>query len=533
MSGASAAWPAERQGLLRAESHFGGRVFPCYRDRPAGLWDLFAASVARWPAAEAIVAGSWRLSYAGLDRLAGFAAANLRARGLGPGDRLALLLGNGAEFAILVLAAIRLGALAVPLGTRLKPGELAQAIDDSDAAGLVLESEFAGSLPPAEAMPRLRFTLCLDPADVGHDPLLAPAVAPPPVASGEEEAATILYTSGTTGRPKGAMLTHLGIVHSAMSFERCLGLTAGERAILAVPAAHVTGLVAILFAMLRSGGCTIMMRAFKAAEFLALAARERMTATVMVPAQYNLCLLQPDLARFDLSAWRIGCFGGAPMPEATIAALAERLPGLVLVNAYGATETTSPTSIMPPGDGAAHPDSVGRVVPGGSVRVVDAEGRDVPAGEAGEIWIAGPMVVPGYWRRPDANAAEFTAEGFWRSGDIGSLDAEGYLRIFDRKKDMINRAGYKVFSAEVENVLNLHPAIVESAVIGVPDAVLGERVKAVVVPREPSVTPAAIRAFCAERLADYKIPEFIELSPEPLPRNANGKLQKAALRERG
>src|SRR6185437_10986004 len=136
--------------------------------------------------------------------------------------------------------------------------------------------------------------------------------------------------------------------------------------------------------------------------------------------QYNLCLLQPDLARFDLSAWRIGCFGGAPMPEATIAALAERLPGLVLVNAYGATETTSPTSIMPPGDGAAHPDSVGRVVPGGSVRVVDAEGRDLPAGEAGEIWIAGPMVVPGYWRRPDANAAEFTAEGFWRSGDIGS-----------------------------------------------------------------------------------------------------------------
>ena len=220
------------------------------------------------------------------------------------------------------------------------------------------------------------------------------------------------------------------------------------------------------------------------------------------------------------------------MPEATIAALAERLPGLVLVNAYGATETTSPTSIMPPGDGAAHPDSVGRVVPGGSVRVVDAEGRDLPAGEAGEIWIAGPMVVPGYWRRPDANAAEFTAEGFWRSGDIGSLDAEGYLRVFDRKKDMINRAGYKVFSAEVENVLNLHPAIVESAVIGVPDAVLGERVKAVVVPREPSVTPAAIRAFCAERLADYKIPEFIELSPEPLPRNANGKLQKAALRGR-
>jgi acyl-CoA synthetase (AMP-forming)/AMP-acid ligase II len=304
----------------------------------------------------------------------------------------------------------------------------------------------------------------------------------------------------------------------------------GERAILTVPASHVTGLVAVLFTMLRCGGCTVMMRAFKARDFLALAAAERLTYTIMVPAQYALCLMQPDLAGFDLARWRIGAFGGAPMPEATIAALARTWPELVLVNGYGATETTSPTAIMPPGLNTAHPDSVGQVVPCGAVRIVDDAGQDVAPGEPGEIWIAGPMVVPGYWRNKAADAAEFT-EGFWHSGDIGSLDEAGFLRVFDRKKDMINRAGYKVYSAEVENVLLHHPGIVEAAVIGSPDPVLGERVKAFIRPRDPGLTAAGIREFCAARLADYKVPEFIELVDAALPRNANGKLQKAVLRQ--
>jgi long-chain acyl-CoA synthetase len=170
-------------------------------------------------------------------------------------------------------------------------------------------------------------------------------------------------------------------------------------------------------------------------------------------------------------------------------------------------------------------------VPGGTVRVVDEAGCDVSPGATGEIWIKGAMVVPGYWNRPEATAGEFT-DGFWHSGDIGSLDAAGFLRVFDRKKDMINRAGYKVFSAEVENVLSHHPGIVESAVIGVHDPVLGERVKAVIVPRDGGVTAESIRSFCTERLADYKVPEFIELVSQPLPRNANGKLQKTMLRDR-
>jgi long-chain acyl-CoA synthetase len=296
-----------------------------------------------------------------------------------------------------------------------------------------------------------------------------------------------------------------------------------------VPAAHVTGTVAILLTMLYGGGATVMLGEFKARAFLELAAAERITYSLMVPAMYALCLMDPELARFDLGAWRIGGFGGAPMPEATIAALAERLPRLQLANAYGATETTSPTTVMPPGATASRPGSVGQVVPCGEVRIVDEQGRDLPPGTAGEIWIRGPMVVKGYWNRPEADAQSFT-DGFWHSGDIGALDAEGFLGVFDRLKDMINRGGYKIFSAEVENALAHHPGVAECAVVGRPDPVLGERVCAFVLPRGEGVTAEDIRRFCAERMADYKVPERVELVREPLPRNANGKVQKAVLR---
>lgn len=524
----AAFWP----GLdLRSERHYDDRVFPCHAVRPLNLLAMLDETVARHVADEALVAGARRLGYGELDRLARHAAGNLAARGIVSGERVALLLGNGVEFVVFVLACLRLGAVAVPLGARLKAPELDYAINDCAAAALVYESEYAANLPPPEALPSLRLRVLVDgeargaePGSAFRQPIPCPSHAPR-----EEDAAFLLYTSGTTGRPKGALLTHLGVIHSAMNFASCLGLGPGERAILAVPASHVTGLVAVLFTMLRCGGCTIIMRAFKPRDFLALATAERLTYTIMVPAQYALCLMQPDLAAFDLAAWRIGAFGGAPMQEATIAALARAWPKLVLVNGYGATETTSPAALMPPGLNTAHPDSVGQVVPGGSVRIVDDAGMDVAPGEAGEIWIKGPMVVPGYWKRPAADAAEFSG-GYWHSGDIGSLDGAGFLRVFDRKKDMINRAGYKIYSAEVENVLAHHPGIVEAAIVGVPDPVLGERVKAFVVKRHAGLTTDSVRQFCAARLADYKVPEIVVLIDQPLPRNANGKLQKALLR---
>jgi acyl-CoA synthetase (AMP-forming)/AMP-acid ligase II len=271
------------------------------------------------------------------------------------------------------------------------------------------------------------------------------------------------------------------------------------------------------------------MREFKRREFLELAARESVTHALLVPAMYGLCLLEPDLARFDLSHWRLGAYGSAPMPEATIRRFAEAVPHLVMCNAYGATETTSPATIMPPGDGIAHSDSIGKAVTCGEIRVMDERGHEVAPGETGELWIRGPMIVPGYWRNPDANAASFVA-GFWKSGDIGSVDAEGYVRIADRKKDMINRGGFKVYPAEVENVLAEHPQTVEAAVVGRKDEILGERVVAFVRTADGRLDEAEIRAFCAERMADYKVPDRVVVDVNPLPRNANGKIQKDELR---
>jgi acyl-CoA synthetase (AMP-forming)/AMP-acid ligase II len=285
----------------------------------------------------------------------------------------------------------------------------------------------------------------------------------------------------------------------------------------AVPLSHVTGVIALLSTVVRCAGTLIVLPAFKAREFLEVAERERMTYTLMVPAMYNLCLLEKDFEKFDLSSWRIGSYGGAPMPAATIAALAEKLPGLGLMNAYGATETTSPATIMPPEETARRRESVGLAVPGAEIKVVDDE-----------LWIRGPMVVKGYWDDPAATAREIT-DGFWHSGDVGSIDAEGYVRVLDRKKDMINRGGYKVFTAEVESALAEHPAVVESAVVGYACPVLGERVHAFVVLKENS-SEEELRNFCAARLADYKVPEKFTLSEQPLPRNANGKVLKRELK---
>lgn len=249
----------------------------------------------------------------------------------------------------------------------------------------------------------------------------------------------------------------------------------------------------------------------------------------MVPAMYNLCLLQADFDSYDLSAWRIGGFGGAPMPIATIEKLAAKIPGLKLINAYGSTETTSPSTVMPPEWTAAHIDSVGLPCPGADIVVVDAEGQQLPRGEIGEIWIRSGSVIPGYWNNPKATAESFTG-GFWHSGDLGSIDTENFVRVFDRQKDMINRGGLKIYSAEVESVLAGHPDVVESAIIAKPCPVLGERVHAVIVTRN-GVSAEALRTWCAERLSDYKVPETIDLTAEPLPRNANGKVMKRQLRE--
>ena len=516
-------WALPASAEIRFERHFGDRVLRCFAERPSSVYEAFARACAAAPDAEALVCGKERLSFAQLAQRAARVSAGLAARGIQAGDRVGILLGNRAQFATTLLGVLRLGAIAVPIGTRLQKPEIEYILAQCAARALVHESGLAPRITSATELPSLRYVTDENGVEACGEP--APAVA----GVQEDDTAIILYTSGTTGRPKGAMLTHLNIVHSLLHFEHCLRLVPGDRAMLAVPASHVTGVVAILLTLWHARGCAVVMPEFKARDFLELAARERITYTILVPAMYALCLMQPDFERFDLASWRVGGYGGAPMPEATIAALALKLPRLGLHNAYGATETTSPSTIMPPGRTAEHPDSVGWTVPCGEILIVGPEGREVPRGVAGELWIRGPMVVPGYWDNPEATRQAFT-EGYWRSGDIGSMDEAGFVRVFDRLKDLVNRGGHKVYSVEVENVLGHHPAVLESAIVGKPCPVLGERVHAFVALKAPA-SAEELRRFCGERLADYKVPESFTLLDEPLPRNANGKLLKRALRD--
>ncbi|HEY3892404.1 MAG TPA: AMP-binding protein [Bradyrhizobium sp.] len=525
-------WRDNAIPAMRLEARFGDRVVPAFCQRPGSIWAMVSEAAARNPDGEALVCGERRMNWRDVVRQSASVAAGLRKIGIGAGDRVALLLGNRIEFVLAMFAAANLGAVTVLLGTRQQKPEIAHVLNDCGAVLLIHEAALSDRLPGADDVPGLRHRLAVDDGDAGSafSDLADNAPLQGHADVGEQDTAMILYTSGTTGRPKGAMLAHCNIIHSAMIYQACMALTAADRSIAAVPLAHVTGVVANIMSMARCAGTLIIVAEFKAAEYLKIAARERITQTVMVPAMYNLCLLQADFDRHDLGCWRIGGFGGAPMPIATIEQLATKIPGLKLINAYGSTETTSPSTIMPPELTATHIDSVGLPCPGAHIIVVDADGRELPRGEIGEIWIHGGSVIKGYWNNPKATAESFTG-GYWHSGDLGSIDAQNFVRVFDRQKDMINRGGLKIYSAEVESVLAAHPGVVESAVIAKPCPVLGERVHAVVVTRGGDVTDEALRAWCAERLSDYKVPETVALTAEPLPRNANGKVVKKQLRD--
>ncbi len=502
-----------------------GRLVTCYADRPATVGAMLDGSFSGNAGRLAVIDGEARLTYAALAQRSAAVAAGLAAGGVRAGDRVAVMLDNGLD-AVLSLAAIaRLGAILVPLGTRLRAPEIAYMLGDSEPAAVIHSARFGGELAEAGAPQDIR----LDTSSPAWRTAGEGAAAPPPAAAGEDDVFAILYTSGTTGRPKGATLTHLNVVHSCLHWQEVHRLGPDDRTLLCVPWSHVTGLCGVVLPFLHAGGAVVTVAEFKRRRFLELAQEERITHALLVPAMYNLCLLEPDLAAFNLSSWRIGAFGGAPMPGPTAARFAQAFPGLQLRDCYGATETASPATITPLGQGGDRAGSVGRAVPCGELVVMGDDGREVARGEQGELWIAGPMVVPGYWRRPEADAEAF-AGGYWKSGDIGSIDADGYVRIADRKKDMINRAGFKVYPAEVESTLAGLQGVVEAAVVGRPDAVLGETVTAFLCVTDRGPTAEQVRAWCAERMADYKVPQQVIIGSAPLPRNANGKIQKAELR---
>lgn len=508
------------QAALAVETHY-GRTLRVFRNRPGAIWDVVAATARERGEAEAVVGGSTRWTYRQLTQRAHDLAAHLAGHDIAAGDRVAILMPNRPNYVAALLAIWWIGAVAVPINVREGTTERAEALERSGARAVLGDAERRDGL----------IALDSDRIVVVAEAIERASAVPARREVGEDDPAAILYTSGTTGQPKGVVLTHFNIVHSCLHYREGLDLGVGESSCLAVPASHVTGLIAIIATMLATGGCILMLERFDADEFLALAAEQRMTHTLMVPAMYELCLRSPRLTESDLSAWRVAGFGGAPMAPATIESFAAVLPGLAFSNVYGSTESCSPATIMPAGATAARLASVGRPVACAQLRVVDADGADCAPGEVGEILIGGPQLSPGYWNDPAVTAREYH-DGYWRSGDIGSIDPAGFVYLHDRTKDLINRGGYKVYSVEVEHALAAHPAVAEVAVVPWPCPVLGERIHAFVGLIEGvSLDLKAVRIWIGDRLADYKRPDYLTILNAPLPRNANGKVLKKQLRD--
>jgi len=341
--------------------------------------------------------------------------------------------------------------------------------------------------------------------------------------------AAIFYTSGTTGFPKGAMTTHECFLSNIETCYRISPLPRdrGARTLISVPLFHVTGCNSQLLPSCFGGGATVIMPSFEVQAFLRAIAAERIDSLASVPAIYWYALNQPNFGEFDTKGVRWLSYGGAPTPPDLVARIVQAFPNARVGNGFGLTETSSVATFLPHEFAHIRPDSVGFGAP-----VVDLQLFELDAASGvGELLVRGPNVVRGYWNKPEATAATFV-EGWLHTGDLARLDSDGFVQIVDRKKDMVNRGGENVYCVEVENALASHPSVFESAVLGVPDSMMGEKVGAVVVLKPgQDVAAAEIRAFVSERIADFKVPQFMVFRSDPLPRNPGGKILKGKLRK--
>jgi long-chain acyl-CoA synthetase len=522
---------------ITKEIHF-NREVKVFQNRPQNLFSMLEESAEKFADKEALVMNGVRLTYkemkAKVDNIAGNLQKSMCVK---KGDRVALLLGNSIEFCLLVFACAKLGAIAVPLNTRLKEKELTFMLKQSGSRILFVDDEFlykVETMRDEDSISGIEyFFLVGNQASKRKDYLPYEIVEQTSsfeeVLVSEEDPLFIMYTSGTTGLPKGAMGSHLGAIHSAMNYEMVLHTNHEAKTLLAVPLFHVTGLIGQFFHIVRVGGTSVIMKRYNTEEFIRLTAEEHVTFLFNVPTIYIMMMSHHHFSLYSYANVNCIAYGGAPMSLETIYMLKKYFPNARLHNAYGATETSSPATIMPKWYDEAKMDSVGLPVPVGEMKVVDEEDKPCMPGEVGELLIKGPMVVEGYWNNENANQTSFL-NGYWRSGDLAKMDQDGFVYIVDRKKDLINRGGEKIFSIEVENVLYNHPKVLEAAVVGIPDALFGEVVKAVIVPKEGEILDKdEIRDFVAERLANYKVPKLIELVSE-LPRNPGGKILKNELR---
>ena len=478
-------------------------------------------------AAPALILASRVVSYADLDRESARYANALVALGVAPGDRVAAQLQKSAANLILYLATVRAGAVFLPLNPAYTAAEIAYFLGDAEPRLLVCDPAVRDGLSAVAGHARLE---TLDGAGEGSLADLAAVAANgfDPLRREPDDLAALCYTSGTTGRSKGAMLTHGNLASNAETLKGLWRFTADDVLIHALPIYHVHGLFIATNVLLMAGGAMILQPKFDAGAVLA--AMPRATALMGVPTFYTRLLAQGGLTREATAGMRLFVCGSAPLLAQTHLEF-ERRTGQAILERYGMTETGMNASN--PYDGERRPGAVGFALPGVNLRVASPEnGAPLTKGEIGVVEVNGPNVFAGYWRNPDKTAAEFRPDGYFITGDLGVFDERGYLSIVGRGKDLIIRGGLNVYPSEIEAELDRLPGVRESAVVGLPDADLGEAVAAIVVAGEaPAPSEPDLLAALAQRLARYKLPRRI-VFVDDLPRNAMGKVQKALLRER-
>jgi long-chain acyl-CoA synthetase len=486
------------------------------------LAENLRASARRAPEQAAVKLDDAVLSYAALDDASARAASLLRGHGVQPGDRVALMLPNVPHFAIVYYGVLRAGAAALPMNVLFKRREIAFLLGDSEANVLVA---WDGCAEEAEQAAAESEAECLIVAPGEFEQLLAGAVPLAEVAGREEsDTAVILYTSGTTGTPKGAELTHANLARNAEVSRQLFGIGPQSVILGSLPLFHSFGQTCTLNATLLAGGTVTLLPRFDAGQVLEIVQRDRVTVFMGVPTMYNALLNHPERERFDASSLRVCVSGGASLPVELLHGFEEAF-GCSILEGYGLSETSPVASFNHPG-AERKPGSIGTPVDGVEMKLVDPDGDDVPLGEVGEILIRGHNVMKGYWRKPEATAEAISADGWFASGDLARMDEDGYFFIVDRKKDLIIRGGYNVYPREIEEVLYSHPAVREAAVVGVPHPELGEEIGAAVALKPGAeATADELRDFVKEQIAAYKYPRLVWFVEE-LPKTATGKILK-------
>ncbi|WP_158887790.1 class I adenylate-forming enzyme family protein [Amycolatopsis anabasis] len=474
-----------------------------------------------------------------MERLSARVASGLLGLGLRPGDRIAVSAPNQPEWLALFFGATRIGLVVVTLNPRYRETELEYMLNQSGARAVVtvpalpdfdfaaFYAGFRDRVPSVEHV----ITLGAEFDELAKSPVDAEALRAAESGVGPDTPAVILYTSGTTGRPKGAVLTHGSMLAAARGQAERLDMGPDEVFIGAMPLNHVGGITCTIAASLVARGSVVLLPAFVPAEAVRTIAEHRVTVFGGVPTMFTLAFARPEFAGTDVSSVRIALVGGSNADPALCVQMAERFPGARLSNLYGLSEVSGGCVLSAPGDDLATVSrTLGTPVAGVEVRVVDLEGREVTAGGEGELHVRGPGVARGYWDLPEESAETFLPGGWLATGDMVALEPDGHLVLRGRKKEMFLQGGYNVYPVEVENVLTAHPAVAMAAGIGVPDPVLGEigRYYVVLKPGE-TADPEELIDFCRARLADYKAPKQLEIATE-LPLTPAGKIAKAALR---